>query len=95
MGTFYRCIFTFFVVDKFCFLTSKLYKFCSAISAHKFVIVFCVSLELLQTEPTMLVFFSYLGTFSLVTPLGIGLGMVFSGDDLTVAVLQGTAKEMF
>ena len=63
--------------------------FCSAIAAHKFVIVFCVSLELLQTGPTMLVFFSYLVTFSLVTPVGIGLGMIFTGDDLSVAVLQG------
>ena len=72
-----------------------MFNFCSAISAHKFVIVFCVSLELLQTEPTMLVFFSYLGTFSLVTPLGIGLGMVFSGDDLARAILQGRAKDQF
>jgi len=63
----------------------------AAIAAHKFVIVFCVSLELLQTGPTMLVFFSYLVTFSLVTPVGIGLGMIFSGDDLSVAVLQGLA----
>eukprot|EP00090_Calanus_glacialis_P034680 TRINITY_DN5852_c0_g1_i1.p1 TRINITY_DN5852_c0_g1~~TRINITY_DN5852_c0_g1_i1.p1 ORF type:complete len:384 (-),score=70.16 TRINITY_DN5852_c0_g1_i1:90-1241(-) len=63
----------------------------TAIAAHKFVIVFCVSLELLQTGPTMLVFFSYLVTFSLVTPVGIGLGMIFSGDDLSLAVLQGLA----
>jgi len=63
----------------------------AAIAAHKFVIVFCVSLELLSTKPTMCVFFSYLVTFSLVTPVGIGLGMIFSGDDLSVAVLQGLA----
>jgi len=63
----------------------------AAIAAHKFVIVFCVSLELLSTNPTMCVFFSYLVTFSLVTPVGIGLGMIFSGDDLSVAVLQGLA----
>ena len=41
----------------------------------------------------MLVFFSYLITFSLVTPLGIGMGMMISGmgtgDELTSAVLQG------
>ena len=41
----------------------------------------------------MLVFFSYLVTFSLVTPLGIGVGMMISemglGDELTSAVLQG------
>ena len=65
-----------------------------AISIHKFVITFCVSLELLQTGSTMLVFFSYLVTFSLVSPMGIGLGMMISEmgtiDDLTVAVLQGT-----
>ena len=64
-----------------------------SISVHKFVITFCVSLELLQTGSTMLVFFSYLVTFSLVSPMGIGVGMMISGmgtdDELTVAVLQG------
>ena len=50
-------------------------------------------MELLQTGSTMLVFFSYLVTFSLVSPMGIGVGMMISGmgtdDELTVAVLQG------
>ena len=47
---------------------------------------------MLQTGPTMLVFFSYLVTLSMVSPMGIGLGMMVSemrtDDELTVAVLK-------
>ena len=56
-------------------------------------------MELLQTGTTMLVFFCYLVTFSLVSPMGIGVGMLISemaADDeyhhLTVAVLQGMSR---
>ena len=65
----------------------------SAISVHKLVITFTMSLELLQTGPTMYVFLTYLVTFSLVNPFGIALGMVISetghSNELIEAVLQG------
>ena len=52
-----------------------------------------MSLELLQTGPTMFVFLTYLVTFSLVNPVGIGLGMIIShtghADGVTEAVFQG------
>jgi len=67
----------------------------TAIATHKLVITFCLSLEMLNTVPTMLAFFSYLITFSIVSPLGIGLGMIISQagsvDGLTVSVLQALA----
>ena len=88
LGPFYRL-----VLKPFATIKHLHFFYCSAISVHKFVIAFCVSLQLLETGPTMLVFFSYLVTFSLVTPLGIGIGMMISGmgtgDELTSAVLQG------
>eukprot|EP00092_Neocalanus_flemingeri_P030329 GFUD01032924.1.p1 GENE.GFUD01032924.1~~GFUD01032924.1.p1 ORF type:complete len:434 (+),score=123.10 GFUD01032924.1:465-1766(+) len=78
--------------------TEDVWALFTAISVHKFVITFCVSLELLQTGTSMLVFLCYLVTFSLVSPMGIGVGMLISematGEDyyqLTVAVLQGLA----
>ena len=64
-----------------------------AISVHKLVITFTMSLELLQTGPTMYVFLTYLITFSLVNPFGIALGMVISetghSNELIEAVLRG------
>ena len=87
-------------VIKKCF--SSLYPiffFLSAISVHKLVITFTMSLELLQTGPTMYVFLTYLVTFSLVNPFGIALGMVISetghSNELIEAVLQGTFDNCF
>ena len=79
------------------FLLFSLFNFImvnvSAISVHKLVITFTMSLELLQTGPTLCVFLTYLVTFSLVNPIGIGLGMIISetghADAVTEAVLQG------
>ena len=59
------------------------------------MITFCICLELIQSGANMLVFFSNLITWSLVSPIGIGVGMMISemaSDDyhqLTVAVMQG------
>jgi len=69
----------------------------TAISCHKFVITFCVALELLQNGISRLVFASFLVTFSLITPLGIGLGVGVTGlgsqqvSPLVLATLQGLA----
>jgi len=75
--------------------TQDVWALCLAISAHKFVITFCICLELIQSGATMLVFFSNLVTWSLVSPIGIGVGMMISEmasdnyHELTVAVMQG------
>jgi len=69
----------------------------TAISVHKFVITFCMSIELLQAGVKMKLFLLYLLTFCIVTPLGIGLGMIISEttsesyNELTVSTLQGLA----
>ena len=76
-----------------CFLFLIIMVLFSAISVHKLVITFTMSLELLQTGPTMFVFLTYLVTFSLVNPVGIGVGMIIShtghADGVTEAVFQG------
>ena len=76
---------------------ADVWKMFIAISCHKFVITFCVALELLQNGISRLVFSSFLVTFSLITPLGIGLGVGVTGlgsqevSPLVLATLQGLA----
>ena len=76
---------------------ADVWKMFTAISCHKFVITFCVALELLQNGISRLVFASFLVTFSLITPLGIGLGVGVTGlgsqqvSPLVLATLQGLA----
>ena len=76
------------------------WKMLAAIASHKFVITFCISLELLQADGTAILRFClFLISFSLVSPLGIGVGHAVSGmadqssevHQVTVAVLQGLA----
>merc|ERR1712059_111166 len=71
----------------------------AAISCHKFVITFCMSIELLQAGTKIKMFILYILTFSLVSPIGVVVGIIiteFSNTDssyheLTVAILQGLA----
>jgi len=75
---------------------ADVWKMFTAISCHKFVITFCVALELLQNGISRLVFASFLVTFSLISPLGIGIGVAVSAlggeqDPVLIAVLQGLA----
>lgn len=68
-----------------------------AVAAHKFVISFCVGVELLSSKTRMFLIFVYLGTFAIVTPIGIGIGIGLShnnespGGELVSVVLQGMA----
>ena len=68
-----------------------------AISFHKWIIVFCICMELQQSGTKNLIFFSYLTVFSFISPLGIGVGTAIfeAGDsgvnELTVSTLQGIA----
>ena len=69
----------------------------AAITGHKFVISFCVSLELLQAATRKFIFYSYLAVFSLTSSLGIAVGIVITElgagkvSDLVVNTLQGLA----
>ncbi|XP_046406783.1 zinc transporter ZIP1-like [Ischnura elegans] len=77
---------------------SSVWMLCGAIAAHKFVIAFCVGVELAaaRTKPVLLIL--YASTFALVTPLGIGIGTAVSQSSaeaaetsVTVVALQGMA----
>ena len=69
----------------------------AAIAFHKFVIIFCVCLELQQNGTKKFIFFSYLTVFSLISSLGIGVGIVItqleagSVEGEVTASLQGVA----
>ena len=71
----------------------------AAIATHKFVIAFCIGLELMSAETRKIYYVIYMTTFALVSPLGIGIGIAITEGDtleseshhhLTVAALQGT-----
>ena len=68
-----------------------------AIATHKFVIAFCVGVDLVSTKTKNFLILLYLGTFAFVTPLGIGIGIALSNDpsksgsELSTVILQGMA----
>ena len=71
----------------------------TAVASHKYVISFCVGLELLSARTPLKLFAVYMCVFSLVSPLGIAIGIGISsaagtGGDaytLAVAILQALA----
>ena len=58
-------------------LTSPLLSI-AAIAFHKFVINFCVCLELQQNGTKKFIFYSYLTVFSLISSLGIAIGIIIT-----------------
>ncbi|CAG9836989.1 unnamed protein product [Diabrotica balteata] len=73
----------------------KVWYLFAAIATHKLVIAFCVGMELVTSQTRTLLVFLYIGTFAVVTPLGIGAGIILSEkdstEDVTSIVLQGMA----
>ena len=74
------------------------YNFFPAIACHKFVITFCVGLELATNDTRLISFIAYMVTFCLATPAGIGIGIAVSEAALlenpayhflTISALQG------
>ena len=69
----------------------------AAIACHKFVITFCVCLEFRQTGIKQSLFFTYLTTFSLISSLGIAIGIAITEahsqtvDPVLSATLEGIA----
>ena len=59
----------------------------AAIAFHKFVINFCVCLELQQNRVKNSTFFSYLTVYSLTSSSGIGIGIL-------VTQLQGGNRQL-
>lgn len=70
----------------------------SAVAAHKLVLAFCVGVELIVAKTHRWLAFVYVLTFSIVSPIGIGIGILVSSGDvnsstaLVSAILQGLAS---
>ncbi|KAH8418445.1 hypothetical protein KR009_004272 [Drosophila setifemur] len=68
-----------------------------AVSAHKLVLAFCVGVELIVARTRLTLAVLYVLTFAVVSPLGIGIGILIkhsqetSGPSLASAILQGFA----
>jgi len=77
--------------------TDDVWTLFTAIACHKFVIMFCVCMELLQKGASKFIFFSYLVIFSLISSIGIAIGMIIieangkGADTVLVATCQGIA----
>lgn len=56
--------------------TDHVWLLFSAISAHKLVLAFCVGIELMVARTRLWLAISYVAVFAVVSPLGIGIGML-------------------
>lgn len=79
---------------------SKVLEICIAILVHKSIIVFSLSVKLVQSGVRPGWIAAYLGVFALMSPLGIALGMgvmevKLSSGALVQAVLEGLAAGTF
>ncbi|XP_058442686.1 zinc transporter ZIP1 [Malaya genurostris] len=78
--------------------TSTVWYMFGAVAAHKFVIAFCVGVELIVAQTSFWLAIGYIFIYSVVSPLGIGIGILLSngssGDDMQVisVILQGLAS---
>lgn len=69
-----------------------------AVSAHKLVIAFCIGVELISNRTKTWLSVVYITTFAIVSPLGIGIGLILVGGEGATAagvysvVLQGLAS---
>uniref|UniRef100_A0A0K8VLZ8 Zinc transporter ZIP1 n=1 Tax=Bactrocera latifrons TaxID=174628 RepID=A0A0K8VLZ8_BACLA len=68
-----------------------------AVSAHKLVLAFCVGVELIVARTRFVLCTVYVLTFAIVSPIGIGIGILISQSDIITspnipsAILQGLA----
>lgn len=76
---------------------SKVWYLFAAIATHKLVIAFCVGVELVTSKTKLMLMVLYVGTFAIVTPIGIGIGIALSetgearNEVVIATVLQGMA----
>ncbi|XP_011152236.1 zinc transporter ZIP1 isoform X3 [Harpegnathos saltator] len=69
-----------------------------AVAAHKFVIAFCIGVELIASKTRWYLSVIYVFTFAVVSPIGIGVGMLLVGGGSAAAsgpmavILQGLAS---
>lgn len=78
--------------------TSHVWYMLGAVSAHKLVIAFCIGVELIATRTKTWLTIVYITTFAIVSPLGIGIGLLLVGGQgaaaagISSVVLQGLAS---
>ncbi|KAJ2938771.1 hypothetical protein O0L34_g3392 [Tuta absoluta] len=78
--------------------TTNVWYMLGAVSAHKLVIAFCIGVELLANQTKTWLSIVYITTFAIVSPMGIGIGMLLVGGQGATAagvysvVLQGLAS---
>ncbi|XP_045530447.1 protein zntD-like [Pieris brassicae] len=78
--------------------TSNVWYMLGAISAHKLVIAFCIGVELIATRTKTYLAIIYITTFAIVSPFGIGIGILLVGGEGATAagsysvILQGLAS---
>lgn len=71
----------------------SMWNLAGAIATHKLVIAFCIGMELLHSGISIKRMFSYLFVFAIVTPLGMGVGMILESQETLIipTVLQALA----
>ncbi|XP_076027388.1 zinc transporter ZIP1 [Genypterus blacodes] len=79
---------------------SKVLEICIAILVHKSIIVFSLSVKLVQSAVRPLWVVAYIGVFAVMSPLGIGIGISvmeaqLASGTLIQAVLEGLAAGTF
>ncbi|XP_017038394.1 zinc transporter ZIP1 [Drosophila kikkawai] len=76
---------------------STVWFMCGAIAVHKLVLAFCIGMEIMMAHTRWLLAVVYLLVFSVVTPIGVGIGIAVSessaaNEPSTVSgILQGLA----
>jgi zinc transporter 1/2/3 len=70
----------------------------AAVATHKYVISFCVGLELCNARTRLLIYSAYMIIFAIMSPIGTGIGIIITSNSgtgstyfLVVAVLQALA----
>ncbi|CAB3245932.1 unnamed protein product [Arctia plantaginis] len=78
--------------------TSSVWYMLGAVAGHKLVIAFCISVELIATNTKFWLTMVYIVTYAIVSPIGIGIGMLLVGGagataaGLPSVLLQGLAS---
>merc|ERR1712079_316517 len=54
---------------------SFVWYLCFAVAVHKFIIAFCIGLQMTTSGMKRKLIYAYMTTFSLVTPIGIAIGI--------------------
>lgn len=70
---------------------------CAAIAVHKLVLAFCIGMEIMMAHTRWLIAVIYLIVFSIVTPIGVGIGIAITENtsanhpSIPAGILQGIA----